>query len=44
MVEEPLVLDSDTLEYLPGKKLYCKEMVRIAPDVAPQAFDQHLEG
>jgi len=42
-LKKPLVLDSDTLEYLPGKKLYCKEMVRIAPDVAPQAFDQNLE-
>ena len=42
-VKKPLVLDSDTLEVLPGKKLYCKEWVRITPEVAPQAFDQHLE-
>ena len=42
-LQKPLVLDSDTLEYLPGKKLFCKELVHITPDVAPQAFDQNLE-
>ena len=42
-LKRPLVLDSDTLEYLPGKKLFCKELVHITSDVAPQAFDQNLE-
>ena len=42
-VKRPLVLDSDTLEYLPGKKLYCKETVRIDLSVAPEAFDQNVE-
>lgn len=43
-VEKSLVLDADTLEYLPGKKLFCKEQVRIAAEVDPAALDQHLEG
>jgi hypothetical protein len=42
-VKKPLVLDNDTLAYLPGKKLFCKELVRIAPDVQPQTFDQNVE-
>lgn len=42
-VKEPLVLDNDMLEYLPGKKLFCKEMVRIDPGVQPQAFDGGVE-
>jgi len=32
-LHEPLGLDGDTLGYLPGKKLYCQELVPIAPDV-----------
>ena len=42
-IAAPLVLDNDTLEYLPGKKLFCKELVRIAADVEPSAFNQHVE-
>jgi hypothetical protein len=43
-VEKPLVLDADNLDYLPGKKLYCKDLVQISPDVDPQAFDRAVEG
>ena len=42
-VEKPLTLDTETLEYLPGKKLFCKELVRIALDVTPAALDQAVE-
>ena len=42
-VEKPLVVDGDTIEYLPGKKLFCKELVSIAPDVDPAALDQAIE-
>ena len=42
-VNKPLVLDSDTLDYLPGKQLFCKELVRIAMDVDPAVFDRQVE-
>ena len=42
-VGKPLVLDADTLEYLPGKKLFCKELVQISAEVDPAALDQHVE-
>jgi hypothetical protein len=42
-VEKPLTLDGDSLEYLPGKQLFCKELVRIAAEVDPAALDQHLD-
>jgi hypothetical protein len=43
LVEKPLVIDNDTLEYLPGAKLFCKELVRITAGVDPRAFDQRVE-
>jgi hypothetical protein len=42
-VEKPLLLDADTLDYLPGKQLFCKELVRIAEDVDPAALDRQVE-
>jgi hypothetical protein len=42
-VEKPLVLDGDTLDYLPGKQLFCKELVCIAMDVDPAVLDRQVE-
>ena len=42
-VEKPLVLDGDTLDYLPGKQLFCKELVCIGREVDPSALDQNVE-
>ncbi len=42
-VEKPLVLDGDTLDYLPGKQLFCKELVRIAADVDPATLDRQVD-
>jgi hypothetical protein len=42
-VRKPLLLDGATLEYLPGKNLFCKELVQIAADVDPAMFDQRVD-
>lgn len=42
-IEKPLVLDSETLEILPGKSLYCSELVQIADEVTPAALDAQIE-
>jgi hypothetical protein len=43
LVERALVLDSEMLKVLPSRQLYCKELVRIAEDVAPDALDEALQ-
>ena len=42
-IEKPLALDNEMLEILPGKNLYCTELVQIADEVDPAALDQHIE-
>jgi hypothetical protein len=42
-VEKPLVLDGETLDYLPGKQLFCKELVRIGMEVDPSVLDRNVE-
>ena len=42
-IEHALVLGADTVEGLPGRKLYCTGTVRIEPDVAAEALDEALE-
>jgi len=42
-VEKPLVLDGDILDYLPGKQLFCKEIVRIGMEVDAAALDRNVE-
>jgi hypothetical protein len=42
-VEKSLVLDGDSLDYLPGKQLFCKELVRIAMDVDAAALDRQVD-
>lgn len=43
LVEKPLVIDTDLLEALPARKLYCTNMVQIARNVTSEALDSRLE-
>jgi hypothetical protein len=42
-IDVPLNLDQFTLESLPSKKLYCSEIVRIFPDIAPDKLNESIE-
>jgi hypothetical protein len=42
-VEKPLVLDRESLDYLPGKQLFCKELVCVAVDVDPAVLDRQVD-
>ncbi len=43
-VKKPLVLDADTLDILPGRKLYCKELVQVGPGVSAADLDGRVDG
>jgi hypothetical protein len=43
LVETSLVLDAESLNTLPGKRLYCTERIQIEQDVKAQSLDQAVE-
>ena len=42
-VENSIVLDTDLLNALPGRKLYCTRAVQIAPDAEAEALEKNLD-
>jgi hypothetical protein len=43
VIEKPLRLDLDLIEALPARKLSCKEVVQIDPEVPAQLLDERLD-